>query len=1016
MACGAWSLSLQGACAGGSSAEASKTASSVESAPAEQRSRETLLRQAADARALRDFPRALALLSEAEALGAPRALRAELQLMLGQYTELLGLVPAPSEPHAAAWENEDLRTVALLSAHAALLLGQSEEARARLLSVRGRSDAPLDLLSAEAALLLASRTLLDEGRKEGEAELAALLTRLHQRIEASTELRAPLSVLAGRAAALLRQPELSNDHYNRAEVDFGEAPADALLQLQHMRLRRALLRYRAELFIDKHDHVQAQAVLVDLLQLAPADVEGRLLLARLLGDASFDFARAEELAREVLEDNPHHAGAHFVLGGIALRDMDLRAAREWVRRGLQTNAQELSLLALEAAITFLAEEREAFEDQIERLEALFPDNAQPLRIVAEFAEWEHRYPDMQRLLRKAARLDRSDPHVRSLLGLTLVRAGSDAAGVVELNRAYQLDPYDLRVVNTLELFEGIVPEHYTSVRHGVFRLRYPKQEVELLERYVPELLESAWEQMVERYGYEPQAPIDVELYATPEHFGVRTAGVARVGIQGVCFGRKLATVTPEGSPGNLGMTLWHELGHVFHIGLSDHRVPRYLTEGLAEWETKSQQRGWERELDRELHQVREAGGGFRLSRLGRAFSHARHPQDMAAAYYASSLLAEFIAEDFGEARLVEMLGQMGKPRLAKEVVPDVLGRSWDELDRLWQAHLDEELGFLQEQFVPELVRQPAAEVAQELKALKLAKRQHGGARPAPDERSPRNEEELQLRLGLALLGEGALAEAEKQLAPLAEQFHQARFALARLDLAQSRPEQASSKIEALEEAGVRGASLSLLRARLALTRDDRVGAITALRQALTFEPRSEEVLATLAALLRRPERESTARVKQERAADDAGSVPAEASKEPSVFATTDPATDEELALLRAWARVAEHDPTPHRRLVQVLLERELPDEAARAAERLIWVDLAGMESHRLAALAFSRAGQSQRADFEFDSALLCPGDVLSLAQLGRSWKEELRRRGRPQEAERAFQKVEARLARMSAPP
>lgn len=922
--------------------------------------------------------------------------------MLGHYLEVLSLVEAPSSPLIApSWENEDERTVALLSAHAALRLGQNEEARARLLSVRGRNDAALDLLSAEAELLLAKSTLLLAGRDEGEAELVALLTRLQKVIEENAELRAPASVLAGRAAALLREPELSNEHYNRAEVGFGEAPTDALLRLQQTRLRRALLRYRAELFIDKHDHSQARAVLADLLDFAPADVEGRLLLARLLGEASFDFARAEELAHEVLQDNPHHSGAHFVLGGIALRDMDLQKAREWAQRGLETNARELDLLALDAAITFLAEQRDAFQNQIESLKELFPDNARPLRIVAEFAEWEHRYPDMQRLLRQAARLDRNDPHVRSLLGLTLVRTASDAAGVVELNRAYQLDPYDLRVVNTLELFEGIVPKRYTSVRHGVFRFRYPKDQVELLERYVPALAQKAWDQMAERYGYVPPAPIDIELYATPEHFGVRTAGVARVGIQGVCFGRKLATVTPEGSPGNLGMTLWHELGHVFHIGLSDHRVPRYLTEGLAEWETKSQGRGWERELDRELHQVREAGGEFRLSRLSRAFSHARHAEDMAAAYYASSLLAEFIAEDFGEAKLIEMLGQMGQPRLAKEVVPAVLGRSWDELDKRWELHLDEQLDFLQKQFVPQLVRQPAGELAQELKRRKLARKSAPGEGAALVDDFKASEAALQLRLGLALLGEGALDEAKHQLLSLTDQSPQARFALVRIDLAQGRPKQAREGLEALEREGVRGASLSLLLARLALTEEDRAGAIGALERALRLEPRNEEVLATLAAVLRRSARDAEASHVEE------GS---EVEQEPAAV------SEQELEVLQTWAQVAEHDPMPHRRLVQALLEGERPEEAARAAERMIWVDLAGMESHRLAALAFSRAGKFTRADFEFESALLCPADVLSLAQLGRSWKEDLLSRGRPQEAERVFRKVEARLARISARP
>src|SRR5690606_38131953 len=101
-------------------------------------------------------------------------------------------------------------------------------------------------------------------------------------------------------------------------------------------------------------------------------------------------------------------------------------------------------------------------------------------------------------------------------------------------------------------------------------------------------------------GFEPEAPIGIELYESREQFAVRTSGLPQTAIQGVCFGKTLATLSLAEEPANLGMTLWHELAHVFHIQLSKSRVPRWFTEGLAELETALHRPEWSRELDPQL--------------------------------------------------------------------------------------------------------------------------------------------------------------------------------------------------------------------------------------------------------------------------------------------------------------------------------------------------------------------------------------------------------------------------------
>ena len=81
-------------------------------------------------------------------------------------------------------------------------------------------------------------------------------------------------------------------------------------------------------------------------------------------------------------------------------------------------------------------------------------------------------------------------------------------------------------------------------------------------------------------------------YADAEQFSVRTSGLPNVGIQGVCFGKTLAAMSPRAEPFNWGNVLWHELAHVFAIQLSKSRVPRWFTEGLSEYETIERRPEW----------------------------------------------------------------------------------------------------------------------------------------------------------------------------------------------------------------------------------------------------------------------------------------------------------------------------------------------------------------------------------------------------------------------------------------
>jgi hypothetical protein len=121
-----------------------------------------------------------------------------------------------------------------------------------------------------------------------------------------------------------------------------------------------------------------------------------------------------------------------------------------------------------------------------------------------------------------------------------------------------------------------------SVTHGPFRPLSPGPGA-LLERFVPALLAGPgvgwWSGTAN-----PRGPVSVELYPKRELFRC-DVGLPNYGIQGVCFGRSVAAMSPGDEVFILGYDALDRAVARLHILRSRSRVPRWFNEGLAEWET-----------------------------------------------------------------------------------------------------------------------------------------------------------------------------------------------------------------------------------------------------------------------------------------------------------------------------------------------------------------------------------------------------------------------------------------------
>jgi tetratricopeptide (TPR) repeat protein len=182
------------------------------------------------------------------------------------------------------------------------------------------------------------------------------------------------------------------------------------------------------------------------------------------------------------------------------------------------------------------------------------------------------------------------------------------------------------------------------------------------------------------------------MYDRHADFSVRTVGLVGLGALGVSFGPVVAMDAPSArEPGlfHWGSTLWHEVSHSFHLGLSDSRVPRWFTEGLAVFEERRAHPGWGDGVTPGFLKAFLQDRLVPVSQLNRGFTDPDYPEQLIYSYYEASLVCDLIAAERGPSALTELLRQFGQGRTTAPALTSVLGISSGELDRRFTQYVRE---------------------------------------------------------------------------------------------------------------------------------------------------------------------------------------------------------------------------------------------------------------------------------------------------------------------------------------
>jgi Flp pilus assembly protein TadD len=271
-----------------------------------------------------------------------------------------------------------------------------------------------------------------------------------------------------------------------------------------------------------------------------------------------------------------------------------------------------------------------------------------------------------------------------------LRLGQIAAGKRDLDRSFKGDPYNVWIKNTLDLLDTF--KNYDEIKSGQFVFMIEKDESALLEPYIAELVDSAYRRFSTTYQYTPPPPIRIEVYRSHADFSVRTVGLAGLGALGVSFGTTLAFDSPaakDAGPFNWGSTVWHELAHTFTLGSTNHRIPRWLSEGLSVYEEHRARPGWGFDATVSFLDAFRKGQLVPVSRMNDGFMHPAFPQQVMFSYYQASLVCDLIARDYGEGAILRMLEAYKAGQTTDQVFRSVLKTDLASFDKKFDAYVRE---------------------------------------------------------------------------------------------------------------------------------------------------------------------------------------------------------------------------------------------------------------------------------------------------------------------------------------
>ena len=423
---------------------------------------------------------------------------------------------------------------------------------------------------------------------------------------------------------------------------------------------------------------------------------------------SFEGQAREEL-NNILAEFPENMHALMLQARIELELQNIDMARDILDRAKPLiEAAELPLLefyTLQAGANLL--EAKPIDDWVDQALSINPKYGDIYSTVAHYYIITYRYREAVDLYKKAVALDPLLATAQRDLGINYLRINNVFGARYHIRKAFDIDPFDAQTVNTLKFLDKLDNMRVSSVdvtdpenpdrTIGRVIIRLDREDADALEPYVQNLSIKAVQYFSKRYDFELKRPMIVELYHDHDDFGVRTVSTPGIGLLGVTFGYLTAMDSPKARPPgefHWGSTLWHEIAHVFTLEATNHRLPRWFSEGLSVYEEWNSGPLPDRTIPIETLLAIAKGELLPIDSLDDGFVRPTYNGQVQVSYTQGGLICDYISNRWGHDALVAMLNRFAEGDSTSQALLVATGMDGESFDKEFNEHIRSNFGEL----------------------------------------------------------------------------------------------------------------------------------------------------------------------------------------------------------------------------------------------------------------------------------------------------------------------------------